>query len=60
MNLQEKLTQLAIEREQLVVALHELTGAMKIIQQQIDEQNKEDEPQTETPESWILFKNDYY
>jgi len=51
MNLQEKLTQLAVEREQLVVALHETTGAMKIIQQQIDEQNKEDEPQTETPES---------
>ena len=51
MNLQEKLTQLAVEREQLVVALHELTGAMKIIQQQIDEESKEDEPQTETPES---------
>ena len=51
MNLQEKLTQLAVEREQLVVALHETTGAMKILKQQIDEQNKEDEPQTETPES---------
>ena len=51
MNLQEKLTQLAVEREQLVVALHETTGAMKIIQQQIDEENKEDERQTETPES---------
>ena len=51
MNLQEKLTQLAVEREHLVVALHELTGAMKILQQQIDEQNKTDEPQTETPES---------
>ena len=48
MNLQEKLTQLAVERDQLVVALHELTGAMKIIQQQIDEQNKEVEPQTES------------
>ena len=35
MNLQEKLTQLAVEREQLVVALHELTGAMKILQQQV-------------------------
>ena len=51
MNLQEKLTQLAVEREQLVVALHETTGAMKILQQQIDEQNKEDEPETETLES---------
>jgi len=49
MNLQEKLTQLAVEREQLVIALHETTGAMKILQQQIDEQNKEDKPQTETP-----------
>jgi len=49
MNLQEKLTQLAVEREQLVVALHETTGAMKILQQQIDEQKKADEPQTETP-----------
>ena len=60
MNLQEKLTQLAVEREQLVVALHELTGAMKILQQQIDEESKEDEPQTETPESFIYFKNHYY
>jgi len=51
MNLQEKLTQLAVEREQLVVALHETTGAMKIIQQQIDEENKEDELQTETTQS---------
>jgi len=51
MNLQEKLRQLAVEREQLVVALHETTGAIKIIQQQIDEQNKENKPQTETPES---------
>jgi len=51
MNLQEKLTQLAVEREQLVVALHETTGAIKILQQQIDEQNRADELQTETPES---------
>jgi len=51
MNLQEKLQQLAVEREQLVVALHELTGAMKILQQQIDDENKEDEPEKATPES---------
>tara|TARA_R100000655_G_scaffold39914_1_gene75336 strand:- start:83 stop:238 length:156 start_codon:yes stop_codon:yes gene_type:complete len=51
MNLQEKLQQLALEREQLVVALHELTGAMKILQQQIEDENKEDEPETATPES---------
>jgi len=51
MNLQEKLQQLAIEKQNLTIALHEINGAMKILQQQIDEQNKEDEPQTETPES---------
>jgi len=51
MNLQEKLQQLAVEREQLVVALHELTGAMKILQQQIEDENKEDEPGTATLES---------
>jgi len=51
MNLQEKLKQLAVEREQLVVALHETTGAMKILQQQINEKNKEDKLQTETLES---------
>ena len=51
MNLQEKLTQLAVEREQLIVALHETTGAIKILQQQIEEQKKEDKLQTETPES---------
>jgi len=50
MNLQEKLQQLAVEREQLVVALHELTGAMKILQQQINDENKEDEAETATPE----------
>jgi hypothetical protein len=26
---------------------------MKILQQQIDDENKEDEPGTSTPESWI-------
>ncbi len=55
MNLKEKLAQLAVEREQLFVALHETTGAIKILQQQIDEQNKEDKAKTETPKSWILF-----
>jgi len=51
MNLQEKLTQLAVEREQLLIALHEINGAIKLLELQIDEQNKEDEPQTETSES---------
>ena len=51
MNLQEKLTQLAVEREKLAIALHETNGAIKIVQQQIDEKNKKDESQTETPKS---------
>jgi len=51
MNLQEKLQQLSLERQNLTIALHEINGAIKIVQQQINEQNKEDELQTETPES---------
>ena len=35
MNLQERLQQLAQQREQLWIALHETTGAMKILEQQI-------------------------
>jgi len=35
MNLQERLQQLAQEREQLWIALHETNGAMKILEQQI-------------------------
>ena len=35
MNLQERLQQLAIERQGLTVALHEINGAMKILEQQI-------------------------
>ena len=35
MNLQERLQQLAQQREQLFVALHEVNGAMKILEQQI-------------------------
>ena len=35
MNLQEKLQQLAQQREQLWIALHEINGAMKILEQQI-------------------------
>jgi len=39
MNLQEKLKQLTLERDQLSIAYHEITGAMKILEQQIAEQN---------------------
>ena len=35
MNLQEKLQQLAQERQNLQVAMIEITGAMKILEQQI-------------------------
>ena len=44
MNLQERLQQLAQQREQLFVALHEVNGAMKILEEQILETQ-------ETPES---------
>ena len=35
MNLQEKLQQLALERQILTIALHEINGAMKLLEQQI-------------------------
>ena len=35
MNLQERLQQLAQQREQLWIALHETNGAMNILEQQI-------------------------
>ncbi len=41
MNLKEKLQQLAQQREQLWVALHETNGAMKILEQQILEAEPE-------------------
>ena len=35
MNLQEKLQQLAIDRQNLSIAIHEINGAMKLLEQQI-------------------------
>ena len=35
MNLKEKLQQLAIERQNLQIAMYEINGAMKILEQQI-------------------------
>ena len=35
MNLQERLQQLAVQRQNLTIALHEVNGAMKILEQQI-------------------------
>ncbi len=43
MNLQERLQQLAQQREQLWIALHETNGAMKILEQQILETQAEPE-----------------
>ena len=45
MNLQERLQQLAQQREQLWIALHETNGAMKILEQQI----LEAEPESNQP-----------
>ena len=45
MNLKEKLQQLAIERHNLQIALYEVSGAMKILEQQI----LEAEPESNQP-----------
>ena len=47
MNLKEKLQQLAIERQNLQIALYEVSGAMKILEQQI----LEAEPEANQPSS---------
>ena len=47
MNLKEKLQQLAIERQNLQIALYEVSGAMKILEQQI----LESEPESSQPSS---------
>ena len=44
MNLQEKLQQLALKRQNLTIAIHEINGAMKLLEQQILETQ-------ETPEA---------
>jgi len=41
MNLKEKLQQLAVERQNLQIALYEVSGAMKILEQQILEAEPE-------------------
>ena len=41
MNLKEKLQQLALERQNLQIALYEISGAMKILEQQILEAEPE-------------------
>jgi len=41
MNLKEKLQQLALERQNLQIVLYEISGAMKILEQQILEAEPE-------------------
>ena len=41
MNLKEKLKQLASERENLIISLHQINGAMKLLEQQILEAEPE-------------------
>ena len=56
MNLQERLQQLAQQREQLWIALHETNGAMKILEQQIleiqetSEANQQLDTEASTPQ----------
>ena len=56
MNLQERLQQLAQQREQLWIALHEINGAMKILEQQIleiqetSEANQPSDTEASTPQ----------
>ena len=45
MNLKDKLQQLALERQNLQIALYEVSGAMKILEQQI----LEAEPESNQP-----------
>ena len=51
MNLKEKLQQLAQERQNLQVAMIEITGAMKILEQQILEAEPELNQQSNTEAS---------
>ena len=54
MNLQERLQQLAVERQNLTIALHEVNGAMKILEQQIleaePEANQPSDTEASTPQ----------
>ncbi len=51
MNLKEKLQQLAIERQNLQIALYEVSGAMKILEQQILEAEPEANQPSDTEAS---------
>ena len=51
MNLQERLQQLALERQNLQIALYEVSGAMKILEQQILEAEPESNQPSDTAAS---------
>ena len=51
MNLQERLQQLALERQNLTIALHEINGAMKILEHQILEAEPESNQPSDTEAS---------
>ena len=54
MNLKDKLQQLALERQNLQIALYEINGAMKILDQQIleaePEANQPSDTEASTPQ----------
>ena len=58
MNLKEKLQQLAIERQNLQIALYEVSGAMKILEQQIleaePEVNQPSDKKASTPQEEVV------
>ena len=51
MNLKEKLQQLALERQNIQIALYEINGAMKILEQQILEAEPESNQPSKTEAS---------
>ena len=57
MNLKEKLQNLVQQREQLTIAIYEINGAMKLLEQQIletqaaPESNQPSDKEASTPES---------
>ena len=58
MNLKEKLQQLAIERQNLQIALYEVSGAMKLLEQQIleaePELNQPSNTEASTPQEEVV------
>ena len=51
MNFKQKLQQLASEREKLIISLHQINGAMKLLEQQILETEPESDPPSDTEAS---------